>query len=141
MVKLRKPLVSYWSVYAVCFGVWASGALWLLLHYFFIEQTDFGLTHHPLEHWSLVAHGAFAFASLWLVGFLWGTHVVKRWRLRRHRKTGGVLFGVMCLLILTGYLLYYLSSDEWRASTSYVHWIIGLGMPLALLAHWLIRGR
>jgi hypothetical protein len=137
--KLRKPLASYWPVYSVCFGVWVSGSLWLLLHYFFVRQTDFGLTHNPLEHWSLVAHGALAFATLWLLGFLWGTHIVKRWRLRRHRKTGGVLFVVMGVLVLTGYLLYYVSGDQTRDVTAYVHWILGLAMPLSLLAHWLIR--
>ncbi len=140
-MKLRRSQASYWPVYIVSLGVWLSGAVWLLLHHFFTQKTNFGLARHPMEHWSLVAHGAFGFAGIWLVGFLWGTHVVKRWRLRRHRKTGGVLFAVMFVLILTGYLLYYLSSDDWRTSTADVHWIIGLGMPLTLLAHWLIRGR
>ena len=136
---MRKPHASYWRVYTVCFGIWTTGALWLLLHYCFVQRGEFGLVHNPLEQWSLVAHGAFAFASLWLLGYLWGAHVVKRWRLRRHRKTGGALFTVMCLLIVTGYLLYYLAGDDAREFASYVHWIIGLAMPLSLLAHWLIR--
>ena len=141
MVNLRKPAASYWPVYAVCLGVWLSGALWLLYHYFFPLQTSFGAAPNPNEHWSLVAHGALAFASLWLMGFLWGTHVTRRWRLRRHRRTGGTLFAVMGLLIVSGYLLYYLSDDSWRSPTATVHWVIGLVMPLALLAHWLIRRR
>jgi len=138
---LLKPLGGYWRVHTVCWSVWATGAVWLLCHYFFMRHTDFGDTHLPLEHWSLVAHGALAFASLWLMGHLWGAHVVKRWKLGRHRKTGGFLFAVMSLLIISGYLLYYLSSDELRAPTGVIHWAIGLVMPLALLAHWLIRAR
>ncbi len=138
-MKLPKSFGKYWSVYTVCLGVWLSGAVWLVLHYFFTQQGDFGIAHHPMEHWSLVAHGAFAFSSLWMIGFLWGTHFSQRWRLRRNRKTGGLLFSVMCLLIVTGYLLYYLSSDELRASTAVIHWIIGLGMPLTFLGHWLVR--
>ena len=140
---MQRPWVTrgYGWVYATCATVWASGALWLILHYFFTHETEMGLAPHPLEHWSLVLHGAAAFASLWLMGFLWGTHVVKRWRLKRHRKSGGLLFTVMLLLVVTGYLLYYLSSDEIRAPTALVHWVVGLGMPLALLVHWSIRSR
>jgi hypothetical protein len=141
MVKRHRPPRRYWPVYATSAGVWLTGVVWLLCHYFWVHQTDFGIEPRPLEHWSLVAHGAAAFASLWLMGYLWGTHVVKRWRLGRHRKTGGTLFGVMLLLIVTGYLLYYLAGDDSRAATSVIHWTIGLGMPLALLVHWLIRRR
>lgn len=141
MLTLQKPHAAYWPVYVVCLGVWLSGALWLIYHYYFMLQTDFGKAPNPLEHWSLVAHGALAFASLWLMGFLWGTHITKRWRLHRHRKTGGMTFGVMLILIVSGYLLYYLASDAWRAPTAILHWLIGLSMPLALLAHWLIRAR
>jgi hypothetical protein len=115
--------------------------VWLLCHYFLTQHTDFGDAPHPMEHWSLVAHGALAFASLWLMGFLWGAHVVKGWRLRRHRKTGSVLLAIMILLIASGYLLYYLPSDDLRGPTGVIHWVIGLMMPLALLAHWLVRAR
>ncbi len=47
----------------------------------------------------------------------------------------------MSVLIASGYLLYYLSSDDWREPTAIAHWIVGLLMPAALLSHWLIRER
>ena len=137
--KLPKWYVRYWPVYSVTFGVWITGVSWLVFHYFFLRYTDFGPTHHPLEHWSIVLHGAFAFFSTWLMGYLWATHVSTRWRLQRHRKTGGALFTLMMTLILTGYLLYYLSSDELRDITSVVHWVVGLALPVFFLGHWLIR--
>jgi hypothetical protein len=140
-VNIHKSRFSHGPVYCVCLGIWLTGVCWLIFHYFFTQQRAFGATHHPMEHWSLVAHGAFAFASLWLVGFLWGTHIVKRWRLRRHRKTGGTLFAAAFLLIVSGYLLYYLSDEEWRAIAAIAHWIIGLAAPLPFFAHWLIRAR
>jgi hypothetical protein len=140
-VKLNAPLGSYWPVYTVSVGIWLSGLLWLIFHYFVVRNTAFGPAPHPLEHWWLIAHGAMAFASVWLMGYLWGTHVVKRWRLRRHRKTGGTLFATMILLIISGYLLYYIAGDDWRSITAIVHWAIGLAMPLALIAHWWIRAR
>jgi hypothetical protein len=139
--NLRPPQASYWPVYAVSVGIWLSGGLWLLFHYFLVRRTAFGPAPHPLERWWLATHGAMAFASLWLMGFLWATHIVRRWKLRRHRKTGGTLFVIMVVLIVSGLLLYYLPSDELRSPTAMVHWVIGLAMPLALMAHWLIRAR
>jgi hypothetical protein len=138
-MNVQPPQTGYRSVYAVSAGIWVSGVLWLLFHYFFVRETEFGPAHHPLEHWCLVAHGAMAFACLWLMGFMWATHIPRRWRLRRHRKTGGVLFGTMALLIVSGFLLYYPPVDEWHAPTAIVHWVIGIAMPFTLLAHWSIR--
>ncbi len=141
MVTIVPANMKYWPVHAVTLGVWATGSVWLIFHYFLTVQTAFGPAHHPLEHGSLVAHGACAFAGLWLMGYLWGTHVTRGWRLKRHRKSGGALFGVMVLLIASGYLLYYLSSDEWRAATSIAHWVIGVASPVFFLTHWFIRAR
>jgi hypothetical protein len=133
--------MKYWPVYVTTLGIWLTGSIWVACHYFVTQQTAFGPTHHPLEHWSLVAHGAFAFAGLWLMGFLWGIHVTRRWRLKRHRKSGGALFAVMLVLIASGYLLYYVSGDDSRDAISLAHWVIGLAMPAFLLVHWSIRAR
>jgi hypothetical protein len=140
-VRLSAPLAGYWYVYAVSAGIWLSGLLWLLFHYFLVRNTDYGPAPNPLEHWWLIAHGAMAFASLWLMGYLWATHIVRRWRLGRQRKTGGTLFATMAVLIVSGLLLYYPPSDEWHSATAVIHWVLGLAMPLALTAHWWIRAR
>ena len=39
------------------------------------------------------------------------------------------------ILILTGYLLYYAGDDQPRAMISLLHWVIGLGAPLAYAVH------
>jgi hypothetical protein len=141
VVRPGRAGTTYRYVYVVLTGLWLSGALWLIYHFFFTRNTEFGPAPNPLEHWWLVAHGASAFASLWLMGHLWSTHIAKRWRLRRHRKTGATLVAVMAVLIASGYLLYYLSSDSWRAVVSLGHWLLGLVMPLALAGHWWVRAR
>src|SRR5215510_4702143 len=57
-------------VYTIGLGLWITGAVWLLFHYFMVQNGPYGPSPHPLEFWSLAAHGAFAFASLWLLGLL-----------------------------------------------------------------------
>lgn len=116
-------------------AVWLSGVIWLLFHYFFRRQGEFGDEPHPLEHWALVLHGAAAFASMFLAGALYARHVVPAWRSRRRPRSGLVVAAVFALLIVTGYLLDYAGGEALRAGVAKVHWIAGLPLPLALLVH------
>jgi hypothetical protein len=130
-----------WALYIVGAGVWLTGGLWLLYHYFLVRQGDFGPTANPLEPWWLKLHGAFAFAAIWLFGLLWGAHITKAWPHKRRRWSGGVLAGVFAFLILSGYLLYYLGDDTLRPLVSVLHWGIGLACPVFFLVHRLRRSR
>ncbi len=137
----RRKGDSYRVLYTTCAGVWLSGVLWLVFHFWLKRQTDFGVAPHPLEHWWLVAHGAFAFAGVWMLGYLWVTHVTRGWRARRHRKTGGTLFAGFMVLVVSGYLLYYVGEDRWRDVISPLHWIVGAVLPLSFFGHWVLRRR
>ena len=123
------------SVYAIGLGLWATGAIWLLLHYFFAQETPFGPSPHPLEFWSRAAHGAFGFAALWLFGMLWGTHVVDGWRSLRRRWSGSAMFAIFAWLVVSGYLLYYLGGEQTLLLTTVLHWAVGLLCPLPFLLH------
>ena len=134
----RPPLLSRERrlvVYGIGVGVWLSGALWVLAHYFLVSEGEFGTTAHPLEVWSLAGHGAFAFAALWLFGLLWGVHVTAGWKTSRRRWSGGFMFGLMVWLILSGYLLYYVGSDELMSVIMLLHWTTGLAAPIPFLLH------
>lgn len=123
------------TVYAIASGVWASGMLWLVFHYFMRRTTEFGFEAHPLEAWWLRLHGAFAFAGLWLVGFLSARHIVNGWASRRRRLSGVAMLAATGLLVLSGYLLYYLSGDGPRSLVSIGHWGLGLAAPGLFLWH------
>lgn len=116
-------------------GVWLTGGLWLLYHYFLGRQGEFGPVENPLTPWWLRLHGAFAFASIWIFGLLWGTHITVGWPRRKRRWSGGVLAGVFAFLIVTGYLLYYVGSDALRPTLSILHWGVGLGSPALFVVH------
>jgi hypothetical protein len=127
-------------LYAVGVGVWLSGALWLLFHYFFAQEGDFGPRIHPMEPLFLKLHGAFSVAAIWMFGLLWGVHVTRAWPFSRRRWSGSVMTGLMLWLTLSGYLLYYIGSyyigsDTARSIVSVLHWLIGLGCPAAFLWH------
>ena len=123
------------SVYAVGLGLWATGAVWLLLHYFLAQETPFGPSPHPLEFWSRAAHGAFGFAAIWLFGMLWGTHIVDGWRSLRRRWSGSAMFAIFAWLVVSGYLLYYLGGEQTLLVTTVLHWSVGLLCPLPFLLH------
>lgn len=126
-------------VYVILLGLWLSGAAWLVLHDFLRSKGEFGLESNPAEPWMLKAHGAFAFATLWLLGLLWGVHVLNGWHAGRRRWSGGLLLGAMIVLGASGYLLYYAGDDRLRGAISLAHWIVGLGAPGLFLLHRLIR--
>lgn len=128
-----------WTLYIVGIGVWLSGGLWLIFHYFLVQQGEFGPINSPLEPWWLKLHGAFAFAAIWVFGLLWAVHITKLWTHKRRRWSGGILTGVFLVLIITGYLLYYVGDDRVRPFISTVHWVIGLGCPLFFFLHRLKR--
>jgi hypothetical protein len=135
---VRAPRLSRtWRlmVYLVGGGIWTTGALWLLFHYFFVRETAFGPSPHPLESWSRAAHGAFGFATLWLFGVLWSAHVVEGWRSLRRRWTGSLMFGLFAWLVLSGYLIYYVGNEGLLAATTLLHWLIGLAAPVPFLVH------
>lgn len=127
--------------YGVAAGVWLTGLAWLLLHYFLRRQGEFGPETNPAEPWLLKAHGAFAFACLWLLGLLWAAHIVNGWHARRRRWTGGALFGLAAFLVASGYLLYYAGDDDLRKLVSLAHWIVGLGAAAAFLLHRFVAER
>lgn len=128
-----------WALYGVGIGVWLSGGVWLLYHYFLVRPGEFGPETNPLEPWWLRVHGAFAFAALWFFGLLWAVHITKLWPHKRRRWSGGLLTAVFTVLIVSGYLLYYVGDERVRPVLSGIHWSVGLGTPLLFAWHRLTR--
>lgn len=126
--------------YATFGLLWTSGVLWLLLHYFFRVDGDFGPEAHPLEAWSLRLHGLMAMLALVAVGSLATNHVRLAWKRRKNLRTGLAMLAMTVWLGASGYALYYFVSEANEAWLPLTHWIAGLALPLAGWVH-VRRGR
>lgn len=127
-------------LYSVFALLWLSGALWLAFHYFLRAPGEFGDTAHPLEIWWLRLHGLMALAALVGVGSVLPVHAHRAWHLKKNRASGLAVKMLMLWLAATGYALYYFVSESNEAWLPFLHWGVGLTLPLMLVAH-IRRGR
>jgi hypothetical protein len=123
------------AAYATSGLLLVTGTAWLLLDRFAVVEGEFGPAKHPLEAWMLRLHGGVAVVMVWLLGWLWATHVRPHFEARRNRWSGSVVAAVNAVLVLSGYLLYYVGSERVRGAVSLVHWGLGVLSPLPLILH------
>lgn len=120
------------TAFAILF---ATGALWLLFEHFVRVPGDFGNVPHPLQVWWLRLHGAAASMFLLVLGSLVRGHIRIGWRTRQNRLSGSSIVSANVVLILTGWGLYYIGIDTWRAAASAAHWVVGLVAGPFLIVH------
>ena len=138
--KIRLARWHEYAIHAVMLLLYASGCAWLICHYFLQHHGAFGPMPNPYEGAWLAVHGAAAMIVLFLAGSLLLTHVLRAWALRRNRGSGASLAVALLFLAGSGYLLYYLADERWRDWIGLAHWAIGLGAPVAFVAH-VVLGR
>jgi hypothetical protein len=122
-------------------ALWISGAAWLIAHYLLQHSGPFGPQPSAWEPKWLAIHGAAAFAVVWLLGWITGTHVPAVWPSRTRQSSGIALLVLAGLLVVSGYLLYYVVGDSTRNVVGVLHWIIGLAALPAFFLHRGLRGR
>jgi hypothetical protein len=122
---------TYW-VFAV---LWASGCLWLVVHYFGESTTNFGPVPNPWEPTLLRVHGWLAAAGVFLLGWISSQHIVDRWELWKRRPSGPLLGAAAILLVLSGYALYY-TGDGFHDLSAGVHEVLGTAAIFLALLHW-----
>lgn len=125
------------TLYVFSIGTLVTGVMWLVFQYFVRVVDQFGFENpHPQQRWWLISHAVFSFVTIWMFGALWPDHIVRGWRARLRRWSGGALFGLASWLTATGCALYYVGSDFWRALTSFAHWIPGLATLIVFVVHF-----
>jgi hypothetical protein len=118
--------------------VWGSGSLWLLAEWF--KDPELGPGRSLLQTATMKVHGAAMLVYLIMLGTLF-THVRRGTALKANRLSGFSTIGLNGTLVLTGWMLYYLTDEALRAWSSTVHWTIGLSTLLILVAHVQLGGR
>ena len=122
-------------LYSVFSLLWLSGALWLVFHYFFRVDGEFGITPHPAEIWWLRLHGLMVFAVLVALGSVLPVHARRAWQLNKNRYSGLLMKMLFLWLALTGYALYYFASDSNENWLPMLHWGAGISVPVMLALH------
>ena len=143
MQHLRTAKLARWQIQLLSWSggaLWLTGIAWLLLHYFGRTRGAFGPETNPLEPWMLRFHGLAMVASLLGLGGLLVVHVWKGWSYRHQRLVGTFLLATVGILVVTGYLLYYVGDEELRSWVSLIHWLVGVLLPILFIVHYR-RGR
>jgi hypothetical protein len=129
-----------WTI-ALLAALWLTGIVWIVLHYAFPGQSDFGPTPNTWEPATLRVHGVIAFFGVFLLGFLTARHVTETWRRPRNRASGIALVVAYAVLALSGYALYYVTLDSAHLVVAKIHEIVGVAGIFAALIHWLGKSR
>lgn len=143
MLHLKTAKLARWQIRLLCWSggiLWVSGFAWLVLHNFGQVKGEFGPEANPAEPWMLRLHGAAMIAALLGAGSLLVVHVWRGWGYRSQRVLGVLLTGIVALLILSGYLLYYVGDEDLRSWISIIHWVVGIVLLPTFMLHYL-RGR
>lgn len=140
-VSDRMPVPLRYGVYAAFGLLWCSGCIWLVLDQFYARRGPFGVTPHPWQPALLLLHGIAAIAVTYLLGWVTARHAVEAWRRNTRRVSGGFLAGMLAALSLSGFALYYLSSDRWQHATAIVHELAGLAFVVIAVQHASISRR
>lgn len=130
-----------WSMYAVIAALTSSGLVWLIAHFFLRQTSEFGESVHPWEHPAIQLHGALAMLSCFFIGSLLQLHIRRAHRARRNRASGWSMITLLASLLISGYGLYYLASENNHAIWSITHWGLGLALPALLVLHIFIGRR
>lgn len=114
---------------------WLSGSGFYILKTFFMQEGEFGPESHPLQYLFLQAHGASSFVMMLMYGFMLGSHIKFAWKKKPIASLDIILMCIPALLMITGYLLYYIAGEYSREIVGLIHLGLGLILPFMLIAH------
>jgi hypothetical protein len=137
----RMPAALRISVKAVATMLALSGCLWLVLHFLFPEQGDFGLSPNRWEPPVMRVHGLVAIAGVFLFGWIMSKHVIDAWPQPKNRVSGLLLTSALLVLAASGYALYYLSNEFWQGAVAATHEVLGSIAMIMALVHWSVVRR
>lgn len=133
----RKPWYSSYQkwFYVILSGSWITGIVFFIFNNFVEVEGEFGIEKHFLQYPVLKTHGAFAFFIMVMYGFYLGAHVKKTWKVKKRPMSGYVILLLPIFLIISGWFLYYVATDNARYILGLIHFAVGALLPVALILH------
>jgi hypothetical protein len=129
------------AVYVIVGILWLTGCAWLGLDQLFAVRGPFGIVPHPWEPPILLLHGVAAILSMYLFGWVTARHVLRWWSAGLRRVSGSALAALLVILIVSGFALFFLTDERWQHATGVAHEVLGVGIALFAIQHWLFRRR
>ena len=133
MIRLSK--IHEYIIYLISVIVTISGFVWLYFDFFVRVETEYSLQVHPMQNIFLIMHGTSSLIFLILLGSVLPNHVLKAWKIKNNRLSGGFFLLLFTILILTGIGLFYSAVEDNRRILSIMHWIIGILFPIFFVIH------
>lgn len=133
MIRLSK--IHEYIIYLISVIVTISGFVWLYFDFFVRVETEYSLQVHPMQNIFLIMHGTSSLIFLILLGSVLPIHVLKAWKIKNNRLSGGFFLLLFTILILTGIGLFYSAVEDNRRILSIMHWIIGILFPIFFVIH------
>jgi hypothetical protein len=66
-------------------------------------------------------------------------HAIDNWRMARRRPSGALMLGVLGLLAVSGFALFFVTGDFSRTAIALVHEIVGVACVVVIVAHARVR--
>ena len=125
------------ALYATVAALALSGVWWIGVHFAgaWLAPSEDDLPRLAREALALKIHGAAAFAILLALGAMGAYHVRRGWGIGRNRGSGSFVVALCAILVITGYALYYLVTEDSRTPVSVLHWALGLAFVPLLIVH------
>ncbi|MCB1043802.1 MAG: hypothetical protein KDC35_12730 [Acidobacteria bacterium] len=99
--------------------------LWAVLPDWFENTWALTVDWGPGRLTMMEIHGFFAMAALFLFGVVFNSHVSRRYKQRKKRRSGISMLTCMVLMAITGGLLYYAGHPTVRSLSSWLHTVLG----------------
>lgn len=131
-LQLSRP--HQWTLYTVSLTLLLSGISWAWIQHL----DEAGQAPEILRRWKtwlITVHGWSAMMFVLLLGTLLAGHVRRSWHARKNRKNGALFLSVVGSLTFSGYALYYMGEEHWRAAVSNFHLWLGIVVPIFLILH------
>jgi hypothetical protein len=138
LLKSRALSLPLWQKRAIYFsvaGLTLTGVGWLGLHFLSMQAiSELPPWRSPMQ-WLIKLHVAIALLGLVAFGSLISSHISMGWKMNQSRFTGVANLTFWVCLTMTGYLLWYAPEGAMKQSSVWLHWALGVGMPIGLVHH------